>query len=275
MKYASLRALPANTPPKHLFSFDYDGTLRDSTNTPPVSDDFFRNIRTKRDRYGIRWGINTGRDIDYLMEEYAAFAPYAPDFIITCERYIYTAQPEAQLVENTDANQCCRTAHEQIFEKYHHHIENLFTRIRAEFPHCTWIRSASDPHAIEETSDGVFDRFMPLIENFLLNEPELSVQRADPYLRFCHRDFNKGSTLLQIANRFSVKPHRVFIIGDGHNDLDAFRAFPSALLACPKNAHADVSSYITAHGGYVSPYREHQAVMDTLLNIVLPAMEKE
>lgn len=275
MKHTSLRALPAKTPPKHLFSFDYDGTLRDSKSSPPLSEEFFRFIRTHRDRYGIRWGINTGRDIDYLMDEYAAFAPYAPDFIITCERYIYTAKADECLAENTPANELCRKTHEKIFKKYHTPIEALFARMKNDFPHCSWIRSANDPHAIEETNGGVLDHLMPLIEDFLRTAPELSFQRADPYLRFCHAAINKGSTLLQVARQFSAKPHCVFIIGDGHNDLDAFRAFPTALLACPSNAHADVAAYISAHGGYISPHREHQAVLDTLHNIVLPTMGKE
>lgn len=275
MKHTLKRALSANTAPRWILSFDYDGTLRDSKATPPVSEEFFRFIRTYRDRFGIRWGINTGRGFDYLMEEYAAFAPFSPDFIITCERYVYTAQPENTPAPDTKGNEHCRKAHEKIFAKYHTPIENLFARMKNEFPHCAWIRSADDPHAIEATAPGVLDILMPLIETFLHTAPELSVQRADPYLRFCHTDFNKGSSLSRAAHQLSATAHRIFIIGDGHNDLDAFRRFPTALLACPSNAHADVTAYISVHGGYISPHCEHQAVMDTLHTLVLPTMEKE
>ncbi len=273
MSSGPLRTLPAAGPARWLFSFDYDGTLRSGDETPPVSREFFELMSAWREEFGVRWGINTGRSINYLMEEYNAIAPFAPDFAVTCERYIHTAAPGARLLPDLRHNALCLDEHEKIFRRYHEKLEHLFTRLQEEFSSCRWNRAPGDPHSIEAETPGVLELFMPYIHRLLAECPGLSAQRTGPYLRFCHASFNKGTSLRRIADAWGVSTERILIMGDGHNDLDAFRLFPRALQACPANSHPEILAYAEKHGVYISSRPEHRAVLDVLVSLVRPVLQ--
>ena len=72
-------------------------------------------------------------------------------------------------------------------------------------------------------------------------------------MRLTDARFNKGSVLSVVMQRWTVPEERLFIMGDGHNDLDAFAAFPRAFCCAPSSAHPDVISWLLAHGGSVFP----------------------
>lgn len=247
-----------------LFSFDFDGTLWGSDRRPQISMRFFELMRRWRAQYGVRWGINTGRSMEYLWREYAPLAPFAPDFVVTSERYVSMAGPKGRLAPDVARNACCRREHALLFERFHDVLEALFLELRERYPSSRWSRSPEDPYAIEVEHIPDLDLFSPHMQALLARCPGLSVQRAGPYLRFCHAGYNKGTSLLHLAQAWNVAARRIVILGDGHNDLDAFRLLPSAFRGGPANAHRDVRAFLESSGGVVSSYVEHRGVLDLL-----------
>lgn len=268
----SLQAPPMDGETRWLFSFDFDGTLWGSDCRPQISRQFFDCMQEWRRAYGVRWGINTGRSMEYLWSEYAPLAPFAPDFVVTCERYVAMAGATRYLVPDKARNARCRRAHAELFEHYHEALEALFSSLRERYPASRWSRSAEDPYAIEVEHIPDLDLFSPHMEALLARCPGLSVQRAGPYLRFCHADYNKGTSLLHVARTWQVPQERIVVLGDGHNDLDAFRLLPSALRGGPANMHPDVRAFLEESGGCISPYMEHRGVLDLLLRCAAPLL---
>lgn len=68
MRFLPVRALPRPGLPRYLFSFDFDDTLFTLGGPAEERRVFFRTMRGLRVRYGVLWGINTGRDPVYLRE---------------------------------------------------------------------------------------------------------------------------------------------------------------------------------------------------------------
>lgn len=265
--------MPGKT--RWLFSFDFDGTLWGSDRLPPISARFFELMLRWRKEYGVRWGINTGRTMEYLWSEYAPAAPFAPDFAVTCERYVAMSAASSLLEPDRARNARCRRAHEELFLRYHEPLEELFLHLRERYPASRWSRSPEDPYAIEVEQIPDLDLFSPHMEELLARCPGLSVQRAGPYLRFCHAEYNKGTSLMHVANAWQVPERRLAVFGDGHNDLDAFRLFPAAWRGGPANMHPDVRAFLRENGGCVSSYMEHRGVLDLLENRVAPLLEAE
>ena len=83
-------------------------------------------------------------------------------------------------------------------------------------------------------------------------EPQLSWQRNSIYLRFGHREFQKGSSLSHLVAHYSLSVERCFAIGDSHNDLEMLDPAHASMIACPANAVAAVKSKIHAHSGLIT-----------------------
>ena len=83
-------------------------------------------------------------------------------------------------------------------------------------------------------------------------EPQLSWQRNSIYLRFGHRDFQKGTSLSHVAAHYTLPVEQRFAIGDSHNDLEMLDPAHSSRIACPANAVAAVKNKVLTHGGLVT-----------------------
>ena len=110
--------LPALSAPcpggcRALVSLDYDGTLRHEQSG--IHPDFAPTIRSLRAQ-GVRWGINTGRSLRKLEPELAAL-PLMPDFICTCERYVYLADAEGRLHPASAYNARCHAANAALLSE--------------------------------------------------------------------------------------------------------------------------------------------------------------
>ena len=89
--------------PFKLVSTDFDGTLHAEFETPPVPQDL-QDLIGELQRQGVRWIINTGRDLSSLMEGMArARLTIRPDYVVVVEREIYvTSNPPGALVWAND-----------------------------------------------------------------------------------------------------------------------------------------------------------------------------
>lgn len=245
---------------KYLLAFDFDGTLR-AKNGPAVPEEFFTTMAALR-QHGVCWGINTGRTLPYLLSELLPCSPFLPDFICTCERYIYladyaTRSLRPEMPYNRECELINLTLRRRLCPPFHERLE----LIKRKFPQLSWIIAADDPLSVEAADSPTMDTLIPLLRD--LEDSGATIQRAGRYMRFADARFHKGTALEHVRRSFQVAAEHLFIMGDGHNDIDAFRCFPEAFCAAPANAHPDVKTWMQQNGGYISP---EEGVMSTILH---------
>lgn len=245
------RAAGAPLPCRLLISLDYDGTLR-SPEGAPVSPSFFEQMAAWRGE-GVRWGINTGRNLPYLLEDLLPCSPVLPDFICTCERYVYLAGEDGRLRPAEAHNETCRAANMALRARFRPMLHAYLEGLRRRRPELQWELAVADPLSIEAPDPAMMDALMPCLAPLAENEPGIAIQRAGRYLRFSDARFSKGTALAYVLMAWRMPPGRLCVMGDGHNDIDAFRMFPEAYCAAPATAHPEVAAWLRAHGGHVSP----------------------
>ncbi len=248
-----------------LISLDYDGTLRaEQGEAVPAS---FLALMARWRPYGVRWGINTGRALPYLLGELlpclSAQNAALPDFVCTCERYVHQAGDDGRLLPAEAHNARCLADNLALRCACLPAVRAAMERVSRAHPEWQWEYAADDPLSIEAVDSETMDALLPAMLQLAETLPGAAVQRAGRYLRFSDARHNKGTALAFIADSWGVPGARVAIIGDGQNDLDAFRLFPDAYCAAPAGAAPEVVSYLRECGGYVSP---RLGVEDALLH---------
>lgn len=242
-------AAPFQGPCRFLVSLDYDGTLRRPEGVP-VPLEFFRLMEQVRP-FGVRWGINTGRSLSYLLGDLQPCSPVLPDFICTCERYVYMADATGTLQPAAAHNATCQDANLELRARFRPILHSALDRLHTTHPDLQWCIAATDPLSIETPDAAAMELLVPHIAH--LSTPEIAIQRAGRYLRFSDARFSKGTALRYVVEQWGVPEAGLFLMGDGHNDLDAFQLFPQAWCAAPADAHPEVSEWLRSHGGHVSP----------------------
>ncbi len=203
-------------------------------------------------RLGIRWGINTGRTMAYLMEDWKKYAPFLPDFICTCERFVYMAEADGSLRSLPGHNTAAVRAAAALRERMSLLLHAELDKIAAGYPLLEWIIAPTDPLSVEAADSSTMDALAALLKPLLAQHPDVAMQRAGRYMRLADARFHKGSALAHVAATWQVENSNILIIGDGHNDIAAFARFPGAFCAAPKDAHPEVRAWLLEHGGYVS-----------------------
>lgn len=94
--------------------------------------------------------------------------------------------------------------------------------------------------------------------------PYLAWQRNSIYLRFCHRDYHKGSCLSEVARIHRVPTARCFAIGDSHNDLEMLHPDHAGMIACPVNAVPEISQAVSEVGGLVTTQAHGKGAVEAL-----------
>ncbi len=244
---------------RYLISLDFDGTLL-CERTRCIEPGFFELMQQWRS-YGVRWGINTGRSLPYLMQDLSAQSPFLPDFICTCERYIYMADAVGRLLPDSVHNARCSAINAELRGRFAPQLQQAMQLLKKQHPKWQWVFAVDDPLSVEAADSSTMDALVPFIQQLVEKEPTISIQRAGRYLRLADASFDKGSVLMQVAQHWGVPPAHICIIGDGHNDLHAFQTLQTAFCAAPCSAHPDVCAWLREHGGYVSP---EQGVLQAL-----------
>lgn len=237
------RAATGIPPCRWLISLDYDGTLR-SSGAHPIEPEFFRQMEAWRP-HGVRWGINTGRAADYLLADILPGSPFMPDFICTCERYVYLADEYGVLRPEMVHNELCHQHNMELRLLLVPILHQLLDKIRESHPELNWIIAKDDPLSIEAVDSATMDILIPYLRPLATHG--ISIQRADRYMRFSDDRYSKGTALALVIQRWNVPQDHVMIMGDGQNDLDAFRMFPSAWCAAPHSAHPEVLAWLRRH----------------------------
>ncbi len=234
-----------------LIALDYDGTLRQETGSP-VPPAFFELMQRWRAQ-GVRWGINTGRNMPYLLEELEPLLPFLPDFLCTCERYVHMADAAGRLRAARLHNRRCLADNLALRVRCLPAVQAALARLRRERPELEREYAADAPLSVEAVDADTMEEMLPALRRLEAALPGAAMQRAGRYLRFSDARYSKGSALAYVARAWRVPAERLAIVGDGHNDLGAFRLFPSAFCAAPSGAHPEVVAYLREQGGYISP----------------------
>lgn len=234
-----------------VLSFDFDGTLHLPELSPPVDGAFFEVVRGLRDQ-GYVWGINTGRSQMQMVEGFVEGSfPFSPDFLVAREREIYTPGQFGRWVPVRDWQKKAERDQKKVFKK----AKKLLLDVRAFVESETdaeWVVQVGDPAGVVATSVEEIARIVEFVEEHRGRCEMLGYLRNTIYLRFSHRDYHKGSAVQEVMRLTGVAREDVFVIGDGHNDLDKLHPDIAGMIACVGNSDEDVKAHVRGHGGYVA-----------------------
>ncbi len=235
---------------QRLICTDFDGTIHDDSCQPPIAAEF-EELVLQLQAEGVRWVINTGRDLSSLLEEIARSGLHArPDYLVVVEREIYVHH-QAQYVSHHSWNDRCEDVHVRLFAELRDEIPRLFEWVNANFS-ATVYEDAWSPFCLIAEHPDDTESIVRYLERWSRSWPMLSVVRNDVYARLSHSDFNKGSALREVSRLCGATPATVFVAGDHFNDLPMLKRELAHGLAAPANALSEIKEVILAEGGFVA-----------------------
>ncbi len=248
--------------PIKLLSTDFDGTLFAEFESPPIPESIVTLIGELQAR-GVKWVINTGRDMSSLMEALARTRiSIQPDYLVLVEREIYF-HDGVRYVGQADWNEACARDHEELFARVRPRVPGLMEWVNARF-RATVYEDAHSPFCLMAASNGEADEIHAHLEEFCRAEPQLVIVRNDVYARFSHAGYDKGTALADICRRLNIGAEDVFAAGDHLNDLPMLSTTRARWLAAPANAASSVKAAIRRQGGFVSDRNCGEGVADGL-----------
>jgi hydroxymethylpyrimidine pyrophosphatase-like HAD family hydrolase len=251
------------TLPIRLISTDFDGTIFAESESPPVSPPL-QTLIGDLQRRGVKWAINTGRDMDSLMEALAqAELAIQPDFLVLVEREIHLYNGSGYVGLDAWNDQCARS-HEALFDRVRLDLPQLCTWISARF-NATIYEDPYSPFCLIAGNSGDAESIHAYLDDYCRGIPHLSVMRNDVYARFCHDAYNKGTALAELTRRLGLGPAQVFAAGDHLNDLPMLSSQYARWLAAPRNAIDSVKTAVQNQTGYVSQLPHGHGVAEALI----------
>lgn len=260
----SVRTLDACEKPDLLLSFDFDGTLHDPADSHPVPVAFFETIKNLRETRNAVWGINTGRSMPHVVEGLVESKfPFLPDWVIAREREIFFPNAFGRFQPHKAWNTRCGKDIHQLFKKSRKTLKHIRQFVE-EHTGAQYIELDGDPAGLisrtEEEMEWIVDRIAPLINEV----PELGWQRNSIYLRFGHKNYQKGSTLSEITRLHELDISQNFAMGDSHNDIEMLSKEHSGQAACPANSVSAIRKVIESRNGYIAKAAHGNGVVEAL-----------
>jgi HAD superfamily hydrolase (TIGR01484 family) len=260
--------IPADRPtskmdlPIKLLSTDFDGTLFAEFEQPPIPE-ALQALIGELQAQGVKWVINTGRDVSSLMESLArAGISIEPDYLVLVEREIHRHY-QSQYVGLEQWNAGCAQAHAEVFARLRPELPRMVAWINARF-HARIYEDAYSPFCLVAGNSGDMDAIHAYLEECCRRVTDLSVVRNDVYARFSHRAYNKGTALAELARQLGLEPRQVFAVGDHLNDLPMLSRQHAEFLAAPANAVELVRETVRRQGGYVSRRPHGHGVLEAM-----------
>ena len=249
-----------------LYCFDFDGTLVDKERSPSFEPALAAHLAEAR-RRGAAWVINTGRSLHHTLEGVRGHGiPIEPDFLIAREHEVYVRSEGGRWSDLGVWNREARVIHDQFFR----HHSRVLTEIR-EFVEGNglgwWIEEAGDPAGVVTHTDGEMARVVDFVHQHTTHWPDLGYQRNTIYLRFTHRQFDKGTALRELSRHLGLDPSRIFAAGDNFNDMPMLRREIAEHLVAPANSLAEVKSQVLAEGGRVSQLTASRAMAEAVARL--------
>jgi hydroxymethylpyrimidine pyrophosphatase-like HAD family hydrolase len=250
-----------NSPIK-LISTDFDGTIFSEFENPPIPERLLKIIAEQQAR-GVKWVINTGRDMPGLMEALGrARVTIKPDYLVLVEREIYAHQ-DSQYAGWEDWNLACYQDHDAVFRQVRIDLPRIVSWVSSRF-NATIYEDAYSPFCLLAGNNGDADQIHEYMQEYCGEVPGLTVVRNDVYARFSHVKYNKGTALTEIGRRLGISAEHIFAMGDHLNDLPMLLKAHAGYIAAPENAVEAVKDAIRQQGGYLSKLARGQGVADAL-----------
>lgn len=229
--------------------------------------EFFAEIKRLRESRGAVWGINTGRSMPQVVEGFIeSNFPFLPDWVVAREREIYFPNSFGRFLPHEDWNKRCEKDIHKLFKK----SKKVLKKVRAEVEEHTgaqYIEMKGEPAGLisrtEEEMEWIVEHISPIISEV----PSLGWQRNSIYLRFGHKDYQKGSTLNEVGKLYGIGTDHTFAMGDSHNDIEMLSEAHSGLAACPSNAVDAIQEIILARGGIVASASAGDGVVESLRRV--------
>ena len=248
--------------PIKLISTDFDGTLFAEFETPPIPEQLTALIGRLQQR-GVKWVINTGRDMASLMESLGrARIPVQPDYLVLVEREIFEHR-EGRFAPVGEWNNACAADHAALFARVLPDVPDLEGWITNRFLATVY----EDPHSplcVIAANNGDMDVIHTRLEEYCRQIPGLTVVRNDVYARFSHVNYDKGTALAEITRRLGLDATSVFAIGDHLNDLPMLQKRHAAYLAAPSNSVPQTLETVRAAQGYLCRNATGHGVLEAL-----------
>ncbi|HWF20169.1 MAG TPA: HAD family hydrolase [Verrucomicrobiae bacterium] len=245
-----------------LISTDFDGTLFAEFENPPIPQHLQQLIGEMQGR-GVKWVINTGRDMSGLMEALArAHISIKPDYLVLVEREIHCHQ-DSHYMGWHDWNDACHRSHEELFVRVRADLPRLVSWVESRFS-ATIYEDAYSPFCLIAGNNGDADVIHEYMENYCSEVPNLKVVRNDVYARFCHANYNKGTALAEICKRLQIEAQHTLAAGDHLNDLPMLNCEFARYLVAPDNAIPEVKETVKRQNGFVSGLSHGHGVAEGL-----------
>jgi len=234
-----------------LLSTDFDGTLIEHPSDGRCSP-AFAEVLLRHTEAGGLWAVNTGRGLDHAIEGVKIFgAPVRPDFLLTNEREIFQLNAEGEWEAHEEWNIACYRRHDELFDS----AASVIDRVRAladRSPHVTIIEEQDRAVGLVTTSEEAMHDVAAFLDAEASEFPDFSYQRNTIYLRFCHRDYHKGSSLGALCEHLEIDRTGVLAAGDHFNDIPMLDGRYAALACCPSNAIIPVRETVLRAGGHIA-----------------------
>ncbi len=249
--------------PHALLSLDFDGTMV----LEGVSPEFAPTLREALQDWtsaGGLWLVNSGRSLPHLLEGLAGAAPdLRPAFLVSREHEIHVPNAFGRWLEFGDWNHLAAKAHKKLFRRHRRFFKQVERHLE-EHTLASFIRLESDPAGIVASTEAEMDSIASYLDPYLAEREDLGYERNSIYLRFCHRNYTKGSALAHIARHLGTPPALVHAVGDNHNDLSMLNPAVAGKLACPANSVPEVRSAVARAGGYVADRAGSEGTADAI-----------
>jgi HAD superfamily hydrolase (TIGR01484 family) len=250
--------------PIKLISTDFDGTIFAEFENPPISKKF-QELIADLQSCGVKWVINTGREMSSLMEALGrAKISVEPDFLVLVEREIHS-HDGVRYIGLEEWNSECTRAHEELFARIRPDLPRLTEWINARF-HATVYEDPYSPFCLIAGNNGEAELINRYLEDYCRSISQLTVVRNDVYARFSHAAYNKGAALAELARRLGIKPSQIFAAGDHFNDLPMLSLEHARWLAAPQNAIEPVRLTVQKQNGFVSELSHANGVTEALMH---------
>jgi HAD superfamily hydrolase (TIGR01484 family) len=252
-----------------LISTDFDGTIFAEFENPPIPH-ALQEIIGELQAQGVKWVINTGRDMSGLMEALGrAKISVEPDYLVLVEREIHS-HDGVRFVGLEEWNSECTRSHDQLFSRITDDLPRITEWINERF-HATVYEDTFSPFCLIAGNRADAETINTYLEDYCRGIPDLTVVRNDVYSRFSHAAYNKGAALAELTRRLKLTPAEVFAAGDHWNDLPMLTRRYAHWLASPSNAIDPVKAQVRAEGGYISERHCGFAVAEALEMVVRKA----
>ena len=189
--------------------------------------------------------------------------PFLPDWVVAREREIYFPNAFGCFLPHTDWNKRCEKDIHKLFKK----SRKTLAKIRREIEEHTgaqYIEMDGEPAGLISRTEEEMEWIVGHIAPIMAEVPELGWQRNSIYLRLGHRNYQKGSTLTEVARLHGLATAQTFAAGDSHNDIEMLSAAHSGFAACPANAVGAIQDAVATRGGIITKAAHGYGVVEAL-----------